>query len=142
MSKDELLEFLVSEGTTQEEAVRIIEDLGYEWRGGAIDDAEDDTDEGLLIAARVEGEQILHHIRKALSKDADLLQGGEGPLLTDLSNQLEAALQESDRQRILQLGQKVDEESAAFAQRRIERDLELAIGGKATDAVADALGLS
>ena len=33
MSKDELLEFLVSEGTTQEEAVRIIEDLGYEWRG-------------------------------------------------------------------------------------------------------------
>ncbi len=67
MSKDELLEFLVSEGTTQEEAVRIIEDLGYEWRMASIDGVpqpttrdyrEDrvtmDIDDGVVVGARWE----------------------------------------------------------------------------------------
>ena len=67
MSKDELLEFLVSEGTSQEEAVRIIEDLGYEWRVASIDGVpqpttrdyrEDrvtmDIDDGVVVGARWE----------------------------------------------------------------------------------------
>ena len=67
MSKDELLDFLVSEGTTQEEAVRIIEDLGYEWRVASIDGVpqpttrdyrEDrvtmDIDDGIVVGARWE----------------------------------------------------------------------------------------
>lgn len=67
MSKDELLEFLVSEGTSQEEAVRIISDLGYEWRVASIDGVpqpttrdyrEDrvtmDIDDGIVIGARWE----------------------------------------------------------------------------------------
>ena len=67
MSKDEPLEFLVSEGTTQEEAVRIIEDLGYEWRVASIDGVpqpttrdyrEDrvtmDIDDGVVVGARWE----------------------------------------------------------------------------------------
>ncbi len=107
----------------------------------AIDHAEEDIDERLLIAARVEGEQILHHMRKALDRDAALLQGDEGAVLTALSDELDAALKAGDRQRIRELGQRVDERSAAFAQRRIERDLALAIGGKNTDEVAKALGL-
>jgi molecular chaperone HscA len=120
-------------GLSDDEIEQMLED--------AIDHAEDDIDERLLIAARIEGEQILHHIRKALSKDADLLQGDEGAALPDLADQLAAALESGDRQRILALGQKVDEASAAFAQRRIERDLALAIGGRNTDDVATALGV-
>ena len=67
MSKDELLDFLVSEGTTQEEAVRIIEDLGYEWRVASTDGVpqpttrdyrEDrvtmDIDAGIVVGARWE----------------------------------------------------------------------------------------
>ena len=67
MSKDKLLEFLVAEGTTQEEAVRIIEDLGYEWRVASIDGVpqpttrdyrEDrvtmDIDDGIVVGARWE----------------------------------------------------------------------------------------
>lgn len=67
MSKDELLEFLVSEGTSQEEAVRIIDDLGYEWRVASIDGVpqpttrdyrEDrvtmDIDGGIVVGARWE----------------------------------------------------------------------------------------
>ena len=37
MTKDELLDFLVSSETSQEEAVRIIEDAGHEWRVATID---------------------------------------------------------------------------------------------------------
>jgi len=120
-------------GLSDDEIEQMLED--------AIDHAEDDIDERLLIAARIEGEQILHHIRKALTKDADLLQGDEGATLPELADQLAAALESGDRQRILGLGQKVDEASAAFAQRRIERDLALAIGGRNTDDVATALGV-
>ena len=67
VSKDELLESLVSEGKTQEEAVRIIEDLGYEWRVASIDGVpqpttrdyrEDrvtmDIDDGIVVGARWE----------------------------------------------------------------------------------------
>jgi molecular chaperone HscA len=120
-------------GLTDDEIEDMLED--------AIDHAEEDIDERLLIAARVEGEQILHHITKALNNDADLLEGDEGPLLTALSADLKASLSGTDRQRIRELGNQVDERSAAFAQRRIERDLALAIGGKGTDEVAEALGL-
>ena len=120
-------------GLTDDEIEQMLED--------AIDHAEDDIDERLLIAARIEGEQILHHIRKALAKDADLLQGDEGATLAALADQLAEALESTDRQKILAMGQKVDEQSAAFAQRRIERDLALAIGGRNTDDVATALGV-
>lgn len=67
MSKDKLLEFLVAEGTTQEEAVRIIEDLGYEWRVASIDGVPQPTtrdyredrvtmgiDDGVVVDARWE----------------------------------------------------------------------------------------
>ena len=120
-------------GLSDDEIEQMLED--------AIDHAEDDIDERLLIAARIEGEQILHHIQKALTSDADLLQGDEGAILPGLAEQLAAALESGDRQRILAFGQKVDEASAAFAQRRIERDLALAIGGRSTDDVATALGV-
>ena len=107
----------------------------------AIDHAEEDIDERLLIAARVEGEQILHHIRKALANDSDLLEGDEGEVLGRLASELAAAIGGDDRQRIRDLGNQVDERSAAFAQRRIERDLALAIGGRGADEVAEKLGL-
>lgn len=121
-------------GLTDDEIEEMLED--------AIDHAEDDIDERLLIAARVEGEQILNHIQKALEKDADLLHGDEGPVLRSLAARLAEVLQTTDRQQIMKLGTEVDEKSAAFAQRRIERDLALAIGGKSTEDVATALGVN
>lgn len=67
MSNDELLELLTSEGTTQEEAVRIIEDLGFQWRIASIDgvlqpttkDYREDRvtmeiDDGVVVRARWE----------------------------------------------------------------------------------------
>ncbi len=107
----------------------------------AIDNAEGDIDERLLIDARIEGEQILHSLRKALATDRDLLEGGEGDEFTQLADDLEAALKGSDRRRIQDLGEKLDRLTAPFAQRRIERDLARAIHGRMAESVADTLGL-
>jgi molecular chaperone HscA len=107
----------------------------------AIDNAEGDIDERLLIDARIEGEQILHSLRKALATDRDLLEGDEGDEFTQLADDLEAALKGSDRRRIQDLGEKLDRLTAPFAQRRIERDLARAIHGRMAESVADTLGL-
>ncbi|HCH65568.1 MAG TPA: Fe-S protein assembly chaperone HscA, partial [Deltaproteobacteria bacterium] len=107
----------------------------------AIDHAEEDIDERLLIDARIEGEQILHSLRKALTVDQDLLDGDEGDDFSKLADDLEAALKGTDRRRIQDLGERLDRLTAPFAQRRIERDLAQAIHGRMADNVADTLGL-
>jgi molecular chaperone HscA len=108
----------------------------------AIDNAETDVDERLLIDARVEAEQISLHLRKALSADVALLEADEGDMLTGLLEELGQAMSGTDRQRISQLSHKVDEVSAPFAQRRIERDLQLALSGRSTTVVAEELGIA
>ena len=107
----------------------------------AIDKAEDDIEERLLIDARVEGEQILHAIQKALASDPHLLGDGEGDAFTAAAKALELALQGADRRAIQAAGQRVDALTAPFAQRRIERDLARAIQGRMSDEVAEKLGL-
>jgi molecular chaperone HscA len=107
----------------------------------AIDNAEEDIDERLLIDARIEGEQILHSLRKALVSDSDLLEGSESDQFSTLADELEASLTGKDRRRIQDLGEKLDKLTAPFAQKRIERDLARAIHGRMADTVADTLGL-
>jgi molecular chaperone HscA len=109
--------------------------------GDAIDNAETDVDERLLIDARVEAEQIALHLSKALTADASLLEDEEGSMLRGLLDELGAAMRGDDRQRIVDLSHRIDEVSAPFAQRRIERDLQLALSGRSTAAVAGELGI-
>ncbi len=107
----------------------------------AIDHAETDVDERLLIEARVEAEGILAALDKALAADRSLLAGNEGEVI----GQVEAALREAmggpDRDRIAGLAKKLDEVSAPFAQRRIERDLTRALSGRDATEVGAELGL-
>lgn len=120
-----------SYGLSDDEVEQMLDD--------AIDHAEEDIDERLLIDARVEGEQILHSLRKALAVDADLLDSGEEETFGALADELEAALGSTERRKIQNLGEKLDQLTAPFAQRRIERDLARAIHGRMADTVADAL---
>jgi len=122
-----------SYGLSEDEIEQMLED--------AIDNAETDVDERLLIDARVEAEQISLHLHKALSADAALLEKDEGPMLTQLLEDLSNAMSGKDRQLISDLSHKIDEVSAPFAQRRIERDLELALSGRSTTSVAGELGI-
>ena len=108
----------------------------------AIDHAETDVDERLLIDARIEAEQIANQVRKAIATDAEMLEGDEKTQIEALLSTLEEAMSGRDRHRISEISHRIDEVSAPFAQRRIERDLELAIQGKAASAVAKELGVS
>jgi len=108
----------------------------------AIDHAETDVDERLLIDARIEAEQIANQVRKAIAADAQMLEGDEQAQIEELLSALSEAMDGRDRHRIADLSHRIDEVSAPFAQRRIERDLELAIQGKAAADVAKELGVS
>jgi molecular chaperone HscA len=105
----------------------------------AIDNAETDIDERLRIEAVVEAEQILAALDKALAADATLLAPGEGERLAAGSTALRAAMGERDRARIQALSKELDELSAPFAQRRIERDLNEALKGQRADAISERL---
>jgi molecular chaperone HscA len=105
----------------------------------AIDNAETDIGERLRIEALVEAEQILAALDKALAADAGLLAPGEGERLAASSTALRAAMGERDRARIQALSKELDELSAPFAQRRIERDLNEALKGQRADAISERL---
>ncbi|MGB0638072.1 MAG: Fe-S protein assembly chaperone HscA [Myxococcota bacterium] len=123
-----------SYGLSEDEIENMLED--------AIDNAETDVDERLLIEARIEAEQIANQVNKALTADAELLQEGEEDAIRTLLSTLEEAMNGQDRHRISSVSTEIDEVTAPFAQRRIERDLQLAIRGKSTDHVAEELGIT
>ena len=123
-----------SYGLTDEDIERMLED--------AIDHAETDVDERLLIEARVEAEGILAALDKALAGDAALLEGNEADVIGQVEVALRAAMLGPDRERIAALSKKLDEVSAPFAQRRIERDLTKALSGRDATEVGTSLGMN
>ena len=124
-----------SHGLTDDEIERMLEE--------AIDAVERDADQRTRIEARVQAEQILLAVDKALAADADLLAVGEGERIREVADALRAATaaaeggpEAGDRGRIEALSRRLDEITAPFAQRRIERDLRLALEGRRADDVA------
>jgi molecular chaperone HscA len=105
----------------------------------AIDHAETDVDERLLIEARVEAEQIISTVKKALAHDSELLAAGERETIEAVVVKLEAAMTGRDRKPVQDLSTELDEVTAPFAQRRIERDLKAALEGQDALAVSKAL---
>lgn len=105
----------------------------------AIDNAESDVDQRLLIEARVEAQQVLAVVDKSVKADVDLLGGNETQVISQVSDALREACESDDRKRIQELTTKLDEVTAPFAQRRIERDLKLALEGQDALQVLDVL---
>jgi molecular chaperone HscA len=128
------IEVLPSYGLEEDEIERMLED--------AIDFAEADVDARMLIESRVEAEQVLAALKKALRDDSALLKDGEQATLDAIIADLEAAMQGEDRKRISALTERLDEASAPFAQRRIERDLQIALKGQHADQVAEKLDIA
>ncbi len=127
------IEVKPSYGLTEADIERMLED--------AIDHAETDVDERLLIEARVEAEGILAALDKALAADRALLGDDEAGAIEAVANSLREAMAGTDRDRITNLSKELDAVSAPFAQRRIERDLTQALSGRDADAVGAELGL-
>ena len=105
----------------------------------AVDFAESDVDERLLVEARVEAEQVIGAVEKAMRLDPALLAEGEGDRFTGVIAKLREAAESTDRVRVQDLTKELDEVTAPFAQRRIERDLKRALEGQDALEVADAL---
>ena len=122
-----------SYGLTEEEIETMLED--------AIDHAETDVDERLLIEARVEAEGILAAIAKALRVDGAMLVANEADVIGQVVTALTESMPGTDRERIGALSKKLDEVSAPFAQRRIERDLTRALTGRDASVVGAELGM-
>ena len=119
------------------------EDEIEEMLEAAIDNAESDVEKRLLIEAATEAEQVLYALQGALAVDSALIQSEEErAAIEQVSTDLKSAMLNGDRQRIAQLTRRLDEVSAPFAQRRIERDLVLAVQGRTADDVAVHLGVS
>ncbi len=131
-----------SHGLDDDEIERMLEE--------AIDAVEHDVDQRMFVEARVQAEQILLAVDKALAADPDLLLPGEGDRIRAVAADLKAAVGDggsgavppADRGRIEALNKRLDEITAPFAQRRIERDLKAALEGQRADDVADRLGPS
>lgn len=127
------IEVSPSHGLTEDE----IEDM----LDAAIDNAADDVEQRLLIEATVEAEQVLKALTDSLSMDRDMATEQEFVQMQQVKEQLEQAISEKQRRRIGDLTHRLDEVSAPFAQRRIERDLAIALGGQDVDHVASELGM-
>ena len=128
------IEVQPSYGLGEEEIERMLED--------AIDYAESDVDTRMLVEARVEAEQVMGALIKAMRDDEALMHEGERQHFEEAIAALEAAMEGSDRRKIADLTYKLDELSAPFAQRRIERDLQLALKGRSADQVAENLEIA
>ena len=126
------VEVVPSYGLDDDEIERMLEE--------SIDFAETDVDQRMLIEARVEAEQILNAVEKALGSDASLLLDGEEQKISSVVADLREVMAGQERRKISELSKRLDEVSAPFAQRRIERDLQLALRGQDAMAVADKLG--
>ncbi len=122
-----------SYGLSDDEIERMLED--------SIDHAETDVDVRLLIEARVEAEGILAAVEKALRTDNALLQPGEQERIAQACAALNAAMSTDERKRIADLSHELDEVTAPFAQRRIERDLTRALQGRDAGDVGKQLGM-
>ena len=79
-------------------------------------------------------------MEKALQVDGALATDQEKEQLTACTVQLKEAIGQEDRKKISSLSRHLDELSAPFAQRRIERDLALALEGRTVNEVQEHLG--
>jgi len=127
------IEVTPSHGLTDDE----IEDM----LDAAIENAEQDVDQRLLIEATIEAQQVLKALSDSLEQDREMATEEEIYQMGQVSQALQQAIEAKERKKISDLTHRLDEVSAPFAQRRIERDLAIALEGRQTDDVAERLGL-
>jgi len=101
----------------------------------ALDHGEQDLLRRRLAENRVEAQRILVATRKALAVDADLLEPGEAARIEQACAALEAAAAQDDPSPIRLRVEALDDATKAFAGRRMNRAIALAIEGRRVDAV-------
>ena len=98
--------------------------------------AETDVRERLLAEARVEADRILAAFGRALEEDRHLLDASELEALEGAANAVREAAAGDQPNRITERVQALDELSAAFAVRRMNRSIKEALSGQKADEFA------
>ncbi len=101
----------------------------------SLEHAEDDVHAKVLSEARVEAEQILHAITKALADDGGLLTAAERVEIDRAVEAVKTAVAGTDTVRIRNTVERLDETSAEFAVRRMNRSIAEALTGRSAESM-------
>ncbi len=97
--------------------------------------AREDMEQRLLIEARVEAERVLLALNAALAADGALLASAERAQIDSAIRKVRAAIKGDDRDLINAAVEELDHATHAFAQRRMDRAVALALKGHSLDEV-------
>ncbi len=117
-----------SYGLTDDEVARMLQD--------SFAHAEEDRDARALAEQRVEAEGMLESLALALGRDGDLLDATERGRIDERMAALRAAREGSDHRAIKAAIAALDEASASFAARRMDRAVSGALAGRRVDEVS------
>jgi Fe-S protein assembly chaperone HscA len=116
------IEIRPSYGLSEDEIINMIE--------LSLDNAESDVAARFLIEARVESEAIIKATEKALAEDSDLLSPEEKTSVEKAVQEVKAAASKVNVDNIRGAISILDQVTQEFAQRRMNRAIQLALGGK------------
>jgi molecular chaperone DnaK len=116
-----------SYGLTEEEIERMLEE--------AIDHGEEDIEKRLLITVRNDAEQILAALRKQLGEYGRLVDEEERRAIEAMAAELDQARRGTDRERIAELVQQLNELTTPFAERIMDESIKLALENKTVEDV-------
>lgn len=114
-----------SYGLTDSEVASMIQD--------ALTHAQSDKYSRMLAEQKVEAARVLESLASALAKDANLLTIVERTSLDEAIRALEKVAQGEDSDAIARQIKKVDDASAGFAERRMDRSIQQALAGQQID---------
>jgi molecular chaperone HscA len=97
--------------------------------------AKEDIMARLLAESRIEAEQLLRTIEKAIKEDADLLEQSESEEIAGVISDLKTAIKGTNREEIDHYAQSLDKTCSAFADKRVNKALSGALKGQNIDNV-------
>lgn len=101
----------------------------------SLEHAEEDVSARLLAEARIEAQRVLHDLHKALAESASLLEEGERERIAEAEERLRKAMEGQDHERIDLAITDLDNASADFARRRMEKALQEALAGRSVQEI-------
>jgi molecular chaperone HscA len=102
--------------------------------------AAEDMTRRILTEARVEARRVIAAVTAAINADGDLLPLDERMRITDALAACEAAIAGDDRDAITTAVEKLEEATRAFAERRMDRAIGVALKGRDVDSIERSSG--
>jgi molecular chaperone HscA len=101
----------------------------------SLENAKHDVEARLLTEAKIEAKRLLEAVLSALTQDKNLLSEAEYTEILTQIDALEATLPGNDRLAINDAAKALEQSTQAFAERRMTRQIKLALEGKALNAI-------